>query len=187
MAQQPHIGKALFLAIPRLAKKEICLGLLEAHREGGSEIRENADEDHLDVGERLGEAEEHVDEDGHELGEGAGGEEVWSGSAEQSETVTRGKRLLTENGLLEVLKAETTRLDTLDNGRELVEEDQIGGLHRDLGSTSHGDSNVGLLESSGVVDSISRDGDGAAGGLIGLDDLKLLLRRSASEDDLVEL
>lgn len=128
MKEKSTVGQSILLPIPRLAKEQVGFRLFEDQGESARHVGDGADEDHLDAGQSLRKAEENGGEDGHELREGSGREKV-------------------EDALLEVLEAQPAGLDAHGDRRELVQEDQVGGFHRDLGSSSNGNADVGLLES----------------------------------------
>jgi hypothetical protein len=111
---------------------------------------------------------------------------------------------LTSDRPLEVGEDGTSNSDSLDNGTEVVVEEQHGGgFLTDVGSGDvHGDSKVGTLESRCIVDTVSSDSDldphrqslESRGGEMGtydvtetlsvLDDLELVLGTGTGEDDL---
>ena len=137
--EEATVGEAVRFAVARRAQEEVGLGALVDEAQGGQDIRHGTHYDHLDAAECLGQAEKDLQQDRlrrmamwksarhpllpqdgrncrlighegthHELGEGAGGEEV-------------------EDGLAQVVEAEPPALDAGDNGREVVEEDQVRG------------------------------------------------------------
>ncbi len=54
-------------------EKQLALGFLEHKGEWGRHVSKHADNDHLEGGERHGNAQADVQDDGHNLDEGAGG------------------------------------------------------------------------------------------------------------------
>jgi len=94
-------------------------------------------------------------------------------------------------GVCESVEGEEERRRARRRSDTRVEKVESAGrartFHRDLGPACDCDADVGLLERCAVVDAVAGNGDRLACGLEALDDLELLLRRRAGEDDLVEL
>jgi hypothetical protein len=67
--QKLPINEPVLLDITRLAEQDSSLGFLKADGDGGKDVCDDADEDHLDVGQNLWKPEEDVEKDGHEFGE----------------------------------------------------------------------------------------------------------------------
>ena len=91
------------------------------------------------------------------------------------------------DGLLEVVKDETTFFDTIHDGGEVViHENHVSRfLGNILTGDTHGDTDVTLLERRGVVDAITGDGDNFAASLAVFDDQELVRRRHARPNDLL--
>ena len=91
------------------------------------------------------------------------------------------------DGLLEVVKDETTFFDTIHDGGEVViHENHVSRfLGNILTGDTHGDTDVTLLERRGVVDAITGDGDDFAASLAVFDDQELVCRRHARPNDLL--
>lgn len=53
MTEQLDVDQLVLLGISGLALQETSLGLFEAEGDGGQDISDHADEDHLDVGQDL--------------------------------------------------------------------------------------------------------------------------------------
>ena len=91
------------------------------------------------------------------------------------------------DGLLQVVKNETTFLNAIDNrGKVIVHENHISSFLRDiLTSNTHGNTDVTLLERRSVVHTVTGDGDNFTAALAVFDNQKLVSRRHASPDNLV--
>lgn len=90
-------------------------------------------------------------------------------------------------GIKKQTHAKTTRLDTLNDSRKIFQQDEISSLHSYFTSSGNGNTDVGLLQSRTVIDSVSCHSDGHTDRLERFDDLKFLLRWSTSKNDLVVL
>ena len=89
------------------------------------------------------------------------------------------------NGFLQVIEDESTFLNTVDDGTEvIIEQKHIGGILSNIRSGTHGNTNIGFLNSWGVIDTITSDGDDVAGLLASVDDKELLGWSGSGKDDL---
>ena len=145
---------------------DVGFGFFVGEGDGGHHVSSQVDTEDGDSSEGKRNTEENVGEEGRDLGN-VGGEGVG-------------------DGLLEVIKDETSLFYSDDDGSEVViEEDHVSGLFRHIRSSdTHSNSNVGLLQSRRVVDSVSSHGDDFTLLLETFDDHQLLLGRGTSEDNL---
>lgn len=67
--EQLPVCKSIFLDVSRLAGKQVGFALLLRHAERRGKIGANADKNHLNVGQNLGETKEEAEEHSPELGE----------------------------------------------------------------------------------------------------------------------
>jgi hypothetical protein len=89
------------------------------------------------------------------------------------------------NGFLQVIEDESTFLDTVNDGREvIIEQEHIGSILSNIRSGTHSNTNIGLLNSWGVIDTITGNSDDVSSLLAGIDDKKLLGWSGSGEDDL---
>lgn len=88
-------------------------------------------------------------------------------------TDVAGKEVADEGG--RVVVDGTALSDSLDNGGEgVIGKDHLGSILSDLGTSSHGDTDIGSLKSWSIVDTITSHGDDVALGLEDLDELLLV-------------
>ncbi len=74
-------------------------------------------------------------------------------------------------------------LDDLDElGGIGIEVDHVAGLARGLRAGVHGDADIGLSQGRRIVGAVAAHGDELALGLLGADELELLLRRRLGEE-----
>ena len=144
---------------------DVGLGLFVGEGDGGEEISSQIDAEDGDGSERKGNGENHEDEEGSDFGN-VGSEGVG-------------------DGLLQVVEDQSTFLNTSDDGSKVViKQDHVSGLFGDIRTgNTHGNTDIGLLERWGIVDTITSDGDDLAGSLATIDDDKFLLGRSSGEHD----
>mmetsp|Transcript_38536 Transcript_38536/g.66581 ORF Transcript_38536/g.66581 Transcript_38536/m.66581 type:complete len:405 (-) Transcript_38536:2285-3499(-) len=90
------------------------------------------------------------------------------------------------HALLEVLENQTSLADTIDDGAEvIVQQDQLGSLLGDGSSRAHGDADVGGLQGRGIVDAVSGHGDHLAHLVQLTHNVLLLLGHGTGKDDLL--
>lgn len=59
------------------------------------------------------------------------------------------------NNLLKILEYESSKANTIDDGRELIHEDQVGGFEGDIRTGHNGDTDVAGTKSGGVVNTVT--------------------------------
>lgn len=133
--------------------------------DGGDNIGTDTDTEHEESGDGEWESDDEESEEGNKLGD-VGGQGV-------------------HDRLLQVIEDSSTFFNTEDNSSEIItQQDHISGILSDIGTgDTHGNTDIGLLDSWGVIDTITCDGDNVSLFLATLDDDKLLGRGSSGEDD----
>merc|ERR1719394_1383936 len=86
----------------------------------------------------------------------------------------------------QVVKDKTTLLNTSDDGgKVIIKQDHVSSLFGDVrSSNTHGNSNISLLESRRIIDTVSGDGHNGSHPLTTLNNDQLLLGRGSGEDNL---
>ena len=148
----------------RFALHDVLLTFLEDQRDARNSISDNTNVKHEEGGQRLRQTEENVKDDGPNFREGTGRQEV-------------------ADDLLQVRENNASRLNTGKERSEVViSEDDRGSFLGDFGTSSHGNSHIGLTQGRRVIDSITSNGYGIFALLHLGDDFKLVFRGSTSED-----
>merc|ERR1719188_213732 len=163
---QSLIDKFVSEGVPGLSLHDVGLCLLVGHGDGGHHVGSQVDTQDGDGSKRKWDISQDEEKEGGDLGN-VGGQGVG-------------------DGLLQVVKDKTTLLDSSNNGGKVViKQDHVSGLFGDVRSSdTHGNSNVSLLESRRVIDTISSDGNNGSHSLTTLDNDQLLLGRGSGEDNL---
>jgi len=159
------IHEMVSLGVTGVSLHDIKLRVLIGERDGRYHISSKINAENEDGREREGDLEDNEEQEGGDLRD-VGGESV-------------GDRFL------QVIEDETTFFDTIDNGAEvIIEQDHITGVLSDLRSATHGNTDIGLLDSRGVIDTITSDSDDFSKVLASIDDKELLRRSSSGEYNL---
>merc|ERR1712004_571691 len=163
---QPLVDKLVCERVPWLSLHDVALGELVGHRDSGHHVRSQVDAENGDGSKGQGHVGQDEEEEGRDLGD-VGGQGVG-------------------DGLLQVVEDQPALLDTSDNGgKVVVEQDHVSGLLGDVGAgDTHGNTDVGLLQSRRVVDTISSDGNDGTHPLATLHNNQLLLGAGPCEDNL---
>jgi len=159
------IHEMVSLGVTGVSFHDIKLGVLVGERDGGDHISSeiNAEDEHGGEGE--GDLEDNEENEGGDLRD-VGGESV-------------------SDRFLQVIEDETTFFDTIDNGAEvIIEQNHITSVLSDLRSATHSNTDIGLLDSRGVIDTITSDGDDFSKVLASVDDQEFLRRSSSGEHNL---
>jgi len=159
------IHEMVSLGVTGVSFHDIKLGVLVGERDGGDHISSeiNAEDEHGGEGE--GDLEDNEENEGGDLRD-VGGESV-------------------SDRFLQVIEDETTFFDTIDNGAEvIIEQNHITSVLSDLRSATHSNTDIGLLDSRGVIDTITSDGDDFSEVLASVDDQEFLRRSSSGEHNL---
>lgn len=89
------------------------------------------------------------------------------------------------NGFLQVIENESTFLNTVDDGAEVViKQNHISSIFSNIRAGSHGNTDIGFLDSWGIVDTITSDGDDMTGLLTGINNKQFLGRSGSGKHDL---
>jgi hypothetical protein len=159
------IHEMVSLGVTGVSLHDIKLRVLIGERDGGYHISSEINAENEDGREGEGDLEDNEEDEGRDLRD-VGGESV-------------GDRFL------QVIEDETTFFDTIDNGAEvIIEQDHITGVLSDLRSATHSNTDIGLLDSRGVIDTITSDSDDFSKVLASVDDKELLRRSSSGEHNL---
>jgi len=159
------IHEMVSLGVTGVSFHDIKLGVLVGERDGGDHISSeiNAEDEHGGEGE--GDLEDNEENEGGDLRD-VGGESV-------------------SDRFLQVIEDETTFFDTIHNGAEvIIEQNHITGVLSDLRSATHSNTDISLLDSRGVIDTITSDSDDFSKVLASVDDKELLRRSSSGEHNL---
>jgi hypothetical protein len=156
--------KMVSARVPWVALHNIKLWVLVSEGDGRDHISAKINAKNQDSGERLRDLEHHEEEEGRDFRD-VGGQSV-------------GDRLL------EIIEDKTTLFDTVDDGREvIIEKKHISGVLSNIRAGSHSDTDISLLDSGGIVDTITSDGDDMTKTLASIDDKELLGWGSSGKDD----
>jgi len=159
------VHKMISLGVTGVTFHDIKLGVLVGEGDGGDHVSSKVNAEDKDSREGEGNLEEHEEQEGGDLGDV--------------------RRQGVRDRLLQVIEDEATFLNTADDGGEVVvEEEHIGGVLGDIGATSHSNTDVGLLDGRGVVDTVTSDSDDVTEFLAGGDDEELLGGGGSGKDDL---
>merc|ERR1712004_96253 len=163
---QPLVDELVRERVPWRSLHDVGLSLLVGHRDRGHHVRAKVDAEDGHGTKGQGHVSQDEEEEGRDLGD-VGGQGVG-------------------DGLLQVVKDQPALLNTSDNGgKVVVEQDHVSGLLGDVGAgDTHGNTNVGLLQSGRVVDTISSDGNDCTHPLATLHNNQLLLGAGSCEDNL---
>ena len=161
----PAVEK-IFFGGARLLLHDVHLTLLEYQRQARSNVGNGTDEDHEEGGQRKGQSKEQVGEHRQYLSEGSSRHKI-------------------AEDLLQVGINQAATLNSDEEGLEVVVGKNDGtGFLRNIGTSTHGNTNIGLLQGRGVVHTISSDGNGVSTSLHLLNNLEFVFRRSAGKDDI---
>jgi hypothetical protein len=89
------------------------------------------------------------------------------------------------NRFLQVVENKTAFFNTINNGREvIIKQKHISGVLGDIRAGTHGDTNIGLLNSGGIIDTITGNSDDMTKTLASINNKEFLGRSSTGENDL---
>lgn len=159
--EQPATDEGL-VTLTRATLHDVVIRRVERQGGGGETVGDEVDPEELNGDKSLGHAKSGGQEDGDNLTD-VGGDQV-------------------ADELLGVVVDGTTLLDgDLNGGEVAVGEDHVGGQLRDISSGTHGNANIGLLESGGIVDTVASHGNDLTGGLEQINKLGLVARFDTRE------
>ena len=160
------VDEMVTLRVPGVPLHDIELGVLISERDSGDHVGSEINAENEDGREGKGQLAHNEEQEGGDLGD-VGGESVG-------------------NGFLQVIEDESTFLNTVDDGREvIVKEDHISSVLGDFGSATHSNTDIGLLNCGGIVDTITGDGDDVTESLASIDDEEFLGRSGSGEHNFV--
>jgi len=143
---------------------DIQLGVLVGEGDGGDHVSSQVNAQDEDGGEGKG----HVEKD----------------EEDEGENLRDVRRQGVGDRFLEVVEDKSSFFYSVDDRAEvIVEQKHVGGVLGDIGSRSHGNSNIGLLDGRRVVDTIASDSDDVASLLAGIDNEQFLRRSGSGEHD----
>mmetsp|Transcript_47293 Transcript_47293/g.64122 ORF Transcript_47293/g.64122 Transcript_47293/m.64122 type:complete len:436 (+) Transcript_47293:834-2141(+) len=153
------------LGVTGVSLHDIKFGVLVSERDGWYHISSQINAKNKNSGKGKRNLEQDEEEEGSDLGN-VGGEGIG-------------------NGLLQVIEDKTTFLDTTDNGVEvIVKKKHISGVLSDIRTGTHSNTNIGLLNSRRVIDTITSDSDDVTELLASIDNEQFLGRSGSGENDL---
>lgn len=153
------------LGVTGVSFHDIKLGVLVCEGNGGNHISSEINAENEHGSERQRHLEGNEEQEGGNLGN-VGGESVG-------------------NGLLQVVENKATFFNTVDNGREvIIEQKHISGVLGNVRARAHSDTDIGLLDSRGIVDTVTSDSHDVTEALASIDNKKLLGGSGTGEDDL---
>lgn len=163
-----EVDEVVFLMVAGREAEEVEFFLFHDEGEGEEEVREDADDDHEEGAERQRDPEEDVHQHRPDLGPAACGEQVG-------------------DDLLQILEDEAAEADRVNDGVELVEQDEVGCLNGDVAAGDDGDADIRSAQCGSVVDAVAGHRDDVVARLELLDDAVFLFGRGSGEDDLFVL
>lgn len=163
VAEEEPAGDEGLVALAGLALHDVVVGGVEGEGGGGQAVGDEVDPEELDGDKCFGHAHGGGEEDGDDL-TNVGGDEV-------------------PDELLRVVVDGAAFFDgALDGGEVVVYENHVGGEFGYVGSGTHGDTNIGLLEGRCIVDAVASHGNNFAGLLEEVDELGLVSGLGAGKE-----
>jgi hypothetical protein len=159
------IHEMVSLGVTGISLHDIKLGVLVGERDGGYHISSQINAKDKHGGEREGDLEDNEEQEGGNLGN------------------VRGEGV--SDRFLQVIEDKATFFNTVHDGAEvIVEQDHITSVLSDLRSTTHSNTDIGLLNGRGVIDTITGHSDDLTKVLASVNNQEFLGRSGSGEHDL---
>jgi len=159
------IHEMVSLGVTGVSLHDIKLGVLVGERDGGYHISSQINAEDKNGGEGEGDLEDDEEQEGGDLGD-VGGEGV-------------------SDRFLQVIEDKATFFNTVHDGAEvIVKQDHITSVLSDLRSTTHSNTDIGLLNGGGVIDTITGHSDDFTEVLASVNNQEFLGRSGSGEHDL---